>query len=76
MKIDVGTYVRISALYSGDKALINQTGNVEALPNSEHPNDYLIKLDGGINSNPRFAGRVIRVPAIYLELVDQIHRIW
>jgi hypothetical protein len=68
MKIEIGYYVRISGDFPGDKTLQNQTGNIEALPNKEHPDEYLVKLDGGPVLNPHFAGRLIRVPANCLEL--------
>jgi hypothetical protein len=68
MKIEIGSYVKISSDYPLDRTLQNQTGNIEALPNKEHPDEYLIILDGGINQNLRLTGRLIRVSAKYLEL--------
>ena len=72
MKIEVGNYVRISGEYPADRILQHQTGYIEALPNNEHPDEYLIKLDGGIAVNPHLAGRLVRVHANYLELASTI----
>ena len=75
MKIDVGSYVRISGEYPADRMLQHQTGYIEALPNNEHPDEYLIKLDGGIAVNPHLNGRLVRVHASYLELTNRIRPI-
>jgi len=48
MKIDVGNYVRIASDFPSNRTLQNQTGNIVSLPNIEHPDEYLVKLDGGI----------------------------
>ena len=48
MKIDVGNYVRIAIDFPSNRTLQNQTGNIVSLPNIEHPDEYLVKLDGGI----------------------------
>jgi hypothetical protein len=67
VKIEVGSYVRISDDYPIDRTLQHQTGYIEALPNAEHPDDYLVKLDGGIVLNPHLTGRMLRINARYLE---------
>ena len=75
IKIEVGTYVRISSEYPANRNLQSQTGYIEDLPNIEHPGEYLIKLDGGITLSPHLTGRLIRVSANYLEPADQIRNI-
>ena len=75
MKIDIGNYVRIASDYPSNRTLQNQTGNIVALPNIEHPDEYLIKLDGGVNLSPYIVGRVVRVPASSLELANPIRYI-
>jgi hypothetical protein len=72
MKINVGSYVKIASDYPSNRNLQNQTGHIEALPNKAHPDEYLVKLDGGINSSPHLVGMMVRVPASSLELVNQI----
>ena len=75
MKIDVGKYVRIASDFPSNRTLQNQTGNIVSLPNIEHPDEYLIKLDGGVNLSPYIVGRVVRVPASSLELANQTRHI-
>jgi hypothetical protein len=75
MKIYVGNYVRIASDFPSNRNLQNQTGNIVALPNIEHPQEYLLKLDGGITLSPNLTGRLVRVPASSLELADQIRSI-
>ena len=75
MKIDVGNYVRIASDFPSNRTLQNQTGNIVSLPNIEHPDEYLIKLDGGVNLSPYIVGRVVRVPASSLELANPIRYI-
>ena len=75
MKIYVGSYVRIASDFSSNRNLQNQTGNIVALPNTEHPQEYLVKLDGGKNSSPHLAEKLVRVPASSLELADHIRSI-
>jgi len=72
MKIEVGNYVRISEDYPIDRTLQHQTGYIEALPNAEHPDEYLVKLDGGIVLNPHLKGRILRINARYLEFTNKI----
>jgi hypothetical protein len=47
MKIEIGRYVRIASDYPTNRNFQSQTGYIIALPNAEHPNEYLVKLDGG-----------------------------
>jgi hypothetical protein len=68
MKIEVGSYVRIHNEYPANRNLQNQTGNIVALPDQEHPEEYLIKLDGGVTLSPHLAGMLVRVPAHSLEV--------
>ena len=75
MKIYVGNYVRIASNFPSNRNLQNQTGNIVALPNIEHPQEYLVKLDGGKNSSPHLAEKLVRVPAGSLELTDHIRSI-
>jgi len=75
MKIFVGNYVRISSDFSSNRNLQNQTGIIVALPNVEHLQEYLVKLDGGKNSSPHLAGKLVRVPVSSLKLADQIRSI-
>jgi len=75
MKIDVGSYVRILGGYNDDTSLSGQTGIIEALPTQDYPNDYLVKLDGGPSKNIHFAGRMIRMPAEYLQLTNPTWRV-
>jgi len=75
MKIDVGTYVRILGGYTDDAALSGQTGVIEALPNKDYPDDYLVKLDGGPSKNIHFAGRMVRVPAEHLQITIPTWRV-
>ena len=75
MKIEIGSYIRISGDYPTDRTLQNQTGIIEALPNKEHPDEYIIKLDGGINQNPHLTGRLIRMSAKFLGLGNQVRHI-
>jgi len=75
MKIYVGSYVRIANDFPSHRILQNQTGFIVALPNIEHPDEYLIKLDGGVNLSPYIVGRVVRVPASSLELANPIRYI-
>jgi hypothetical protein len=70
MKIYVGNYVRIAGDFPANRNLQNQTGNIVALPNIEHPQEYLVKLDGGKNSSPHLAEKLVRVPGGSLELAD------
>ena len=70
MKIYVGNYVRIASDFPSNRNLQNQTGNIVALPNTEHPQEYLVKLDGGITISPHLAEKLVRVPASSLELAD------
>ena len=70
MKIYVGNYVRIASNFPSNRNLQNQTGNIVALPNIEHPQEYLVKLDGGKNSSPHLAEKLVRVPGGSLELTD------
>ena len=72
MKIDIGNYVRIASDYPSNRTLQNQTGNIVALPNIEHPSEYLVKLDGGITLSPHLVGMLVRVPASSLVLSNQI----
>jgi hypothetical protein len=74
MKIDVGSYVRIASDYPSNRNLQNQTGNIVALPDMGHPNEYLVKLDGGITLSPHLMGMVVRVPASSLGLANQFRR--
>jgi hypothetical protein len=75
MKIFVGNYVRISSDFSSNRNLQNQTGIIVALPNVEHLQEYLVKLDGGKNSSPHLAEKLVRVPVSSLKLADQIRSI-
>jgi len=75
VRIDIGSYVRIIPEYIGEPTLNGQSGIVEALPTRDHPDDYLIKLDGGPSKNPHFAGRMIRVSGAYLELTQPTWRV-
>jgi hypothetical protein len=68
MKIELGSYVRIAGEYPANRNLQNQTGNIVALPNEEHPNQYLVKLDGGVTFSPHLAGMLVLVPAGSLEV--------
>ncbi len=68
MKIELGSYVRIASIYPANRNLENQTGNIVALPDEEHPDEYLVKLDGGITISPHLAGMLVRVPAHSLEV--------
>jgi len=70
MKIYVGNYVRIASNFPANRNLQNQTGDIVALPNIEHPQEYLVKLDGGKNSSPHLAEKLVRVPAGSLELAE------
>jgi hypothetical protein len=74
MKIEVGTYVRIASVYPANRNLQNQTGYIEALPNKEHPNEYLVKIDGGIILSPHLVGMMVRVPAHSLEIANRIRK--
>ena len=71
MKIGVGSYVRIASDYPSNRTLQNQTGDIVALPSKEHPDEYLIELDGGITLSPHLIGMIVRVPATSLELANQ-----
>jgi hypothetical protein len=75
MKIYVGSYVRIASDFSSNRNLQNQTGNIVGLPNTEHPREYLVKLDGGKNSSPHLAEKLVRVPGGSLELTEHIRSI-
>ena len=75
MKIYLGSYVRIGSNFPSNRKLQNQTGFIVALPNVAHPDEYLIKLDGGINLSPYIVGRVVRVPASGLELANPVRYI-
>jgi hypothetical protein len=75
MKIYVGSYVRIASDFPSNRTLQNQTGNIVALPNVEHPDEYLVKLDGGITLSPHLVGMIVRVPAGSLEMANQIRYI-
>jgi hypothetical protein len=68
-EIEVGSYVRIGSDYRANRNIQNQTGHIEALPNKEHPNEYLVKLDGGVTLSPHLIGMLVRVPASSLEAV-------
>jgi hypothetical protein len=68
MKIEVGSYVRIVREYPANRNLENQTGHIVALPNEDHPNEYLVKLDGGVILNPHLVGMLVMVPANSLEV--------
>ena len=70
MRIEVGSYVPIASEYPANRNLQNQTGNIVALPNEEHPNEYLVKLDGGVTLSPHLAGMTVRVPAHSLEVAS------
>jgi hypothetical protein len=74
MKIEIGGYVRIASDYPANRNLQNQTGYIEALPNREHPNEYLVKLDGGVTLSPHLTGMTVRVPASSLEMANQIRQ--
>ena len=75
MKIDVGNYVRIASDFPSNRTLQNQTGNIVSLPNIEHPDEYLVKLDGGITLSPHLVGMLVRVPTSSLELANQTRHI-
>ncbi len=62
MKIEIGSYVWIDGDYPANRNLQNQTGNIVALPDEEHTDEYLVKLDGGITISPHLAGTLVRVP--------------
>jgi hypothetical protein len=68
MKVEVGSYVRIAGEYPANRNLQSQTGYVEALPDEEHPNEYLVKLDGGVTISPHLAGKLVKVPTSSLEV--------
>jgi hypothetical protein len=68
MKITIATYVQIACEYPANRNLQNQTCCIEYLPNEEHPEEYLIKLDGGVTISPHMAGMLVRVPAHSLEV--------
>jgi hypothetical protein len=72
MKIDIGSYVQIASDFPSNRNLQNQTGTIEGLPNKEHSNEYLVKLDGGITLSPHLMGMLVPVPASCLELANQI----
>ena len=65
MEISIGRHVRITDNYPDIKLRL-QTGVIQALPNAQHPDEYLIMLDGGITGDQRLAGRFIRIPAVFL----------
>ncbi|MFY9814977.1 MAG: hypothetical protein WAK43_12615 [Dehalococcoidales bacterium] len=70
MKIEIGRYVRIASDYPTNRNFQSQTGYIIALPNAEHPNEYLVKLDGGVTLSPHLAGMLVRVPGSSLEMAD------
>jgi hypothetical protein len=72
MKIEIGSYVRIVSDYPANRNLQDQTGSVEALPNKEHRNEYLVKLDGRNSLSPYLVGMLVWVPANSLEMAGQI----
>jgi len=71
MKIEIGSYVRIVSDYPANRNLQDQTGFVEALPNKEHRNEYLVKLDGRNSLSPHLVGMLVWVPANSLEMAGQ-----
>ena len=71
-KIEVGEYVRITTDFPPNRMLQNQTGSIVALPNKEHPDEYLVKLDSWINLSPHHLVILVRVPAGSLELANSI----
>jgi len=70
MKIEAGSYVRISANFPSNRNLQDQTGTIESSPNKEHPREYLVKLDGGTFS-PNLAGMLVWVPSSKLEIANK-----
>jgi hypothetical protein len=43
-------------------------GHLGGIRLREHPNEYLVKLDGGVTLSPHLAGMLVRVPASSLEV--------
>ena len=70
MKFGVGDHVRIDSDYPFDRMLQGVTGNVIALPTNEHPDEYLVRLDGGISQNLYLKGRLAWVSASWLVLTQ------
>ena len=70
MKIDIGNNVRIAGNFPSNRNLQDQTGNIESLPNKEHPREYLVKIDGGTLS-PHLAGMLVWVPSRKLD--ERLH---
>jgi hypothetical protein len=66
MKFNKGDYVRISTEYA-DTILQRQTGHIVALPDSEHKDEYLVELDGGITRSPFLEGKVTWIHSNWLE---------
>ena len=67
MEIVIGSHVKITDNYPEIKLRL-QTGVIQALPNAQHPDEYLVMLDGGISGDPRLTGRIVRIPATYLRI--------
>lgn len=68
MKIEIVSYVRIASDYPANRNLQNQPGYIEALPNKEHRNEYLVKLDCRNSLSPHLVGMLVRVPVSGLEV--------
>ena len=61
-----GDYVRIDADYD-EPSLRGQTGTVVAGPNTNHPNEYKVLLEGGIALLALLAGKEVWIPANALQ---------
>jgi hypothetical protein len=72
MEFKVGAHVRIAPDYPGDKTLQSATGNIVALPNDAHREEYLIRLDGGVPKRVYLEGRENWFSADWLESVGEM----
>ncbi len=61
IKFEIDDNIIINPEYPFDRALQNQTGRIIELPNKNHPDEYLVKLDGGITKNVLLAGKLVLV---------------
>ena len=72
MEFKIGAHVRVAPEYPLDRKMQNATGNIVALPNDAHREQYLVKLDGGVTRRVPSEGQKIWFSADWLEAVGEM----
>ncbi|MDO9334572.1 MAG: hypothetical protein Q7T57_08645 [Dehalococcoidales bacterium] len=73
MKFKIGDHVRILSDYPFDRMLQGATGNIVELPNAQHLDEYIVRLDGGITRSLYLKDKPIPVSGNWLKLELNTH---